>query len=342
MQQANAKAAPSAQELGAKTAPSAREALREEARLPRSRQLRLDLLHTFEASARHLSFTSAGAELALSQPAVSRQIQQLESSLGAPLFERQHRALVLTEAGRVMQRAVDDSLERLRDAAARVRHTAAARQVAITCTPGFASFWLIPRLPRFTAAHPQVDVRISATLALADLDRADIDLAVRFVPIADGRGPRLFEEAVQPMCAPSLLRDKARPLASPADLAHHRLLTVDLHGAPSTVDWEPWLRLMGLDAVRMAHTMRFTQYGEAVAAAVAGQGVVIGRLPLLADLVRTRKLVAPFRSPAASQRGYFLTLAPQAQRNPDAQAFVRWLQSEADQAFGPGASSRRS
>src|SRR5689334_20550011 len=88
--------------------------------VPRSRQLRLDLLHTFEAAARHLSFTSAGAELALSQPAVSRQIQQLEASLGSPLFERQHRALVLTDAGRVLQRAVDDSLERLRDAAARI------------------------------------------------------------------------------------------------------------------------------------------------------------------------------------------------------------------------------
>src|SRR5689334_23978290 len=88
-------------------------------RLPRSQQLRLDLLQTFEAAARHLSFTRAGAELALSQPAISRQIQQLEASLGTALFERRHRALVLTEAGRVMQRAVDDSLERLRDAAAR-------------------------------------------------------------------------------------------------------------------------------------------------------------------------------------------------------------------------------
>src|SRR3954447_21731936 len=85
-------------------------------RLPRSRQLRLDLLATFEAAARHLSFTSAGAELALSQPAVSRQIQQLEASLGAPLFVRRYRALALTDAGRVMQRAVNDSLERLRDA----------------------------------------------------------------------------------------------------------------------------------------------------------------------------------------------------------------------------------
>jgi DNA-binding transcriptional LysR family regulator len=130
-----------------------------------------------------------------------------------------------------------------------------------------------------------------------------------------------------------LLRDKARPLRTAADLVHHTLLTLDkLSNAPLTMDWEPWLQVMGLDDVRMAHTMRFTLYTDAVAAAVAGQGVVIGRLPLLADLVRNKQLVAPFRTPAASRRGYFITVAPQAARNPDAHDFVRWLQAEAERA----------
>ena len=292
---------------------------------PRSRQLRLDLLHTFEAAARHLSFTRAGAELFLSQSAISRQVQQLEESVGAPLFERRHRALALTEAGRILQRAVEDSLERLRDAAARVRSTAGRQQFTLTCTPGFASFWLIPRLAGFTAAHPEVDVRISATLDLVDLRRAGVDLAVRFVPSTEGQGPLLFEEEVQPMCAPQLLRDPARPLKTPQDLERHTLLTVEMRDAPLTVDWEPWLRLMGLPALHMAHTVRFTQYGEAVAAAVAGQGVVSGRLPLLADLVRQKKLVAPFRSAAASRRGYFVTLAPHAAQHAGARAFADWL-----------------
>ncbi|MCG2593635.1 LysR substrate-binding domain-containing protein [Ramlibacter sp. XY19] len=300
--------------------------------LTRSRQLRLDLLHSFEAAARHLSFTRAGAELFLSQSAISRQIQQLEESVGVPLFERRHRALALTEAGRIMQRAVQDSLERLRDAAARVRaSTAVGHHVAVTCTPGFASFWLIPRLARFTAAHPEVDVRISATLDLVDLDRSSIDLAVRFVPVAQGSGPVLFEEQVQPMCSPLLLRDPGRPLRAPADLAQHTLLTVEMKDEPMA-DWEPWLQLMGVREVHMAHTMRFTQYSEAVAAAVAGHGIVIGRLPLLADLVRQKKLVAPFRSPAASRRGYFVTLAAHAAHNPDAHAFAGWLLAEAEQA----------
>jgi len=304
---------------------------------PRSRQLRLDLLHTFEAAARHLSFTRAGGELFLSQSAVSRQIQQLEESVGAALFERRHRALALTEAGRIMQRAVEDSLERLRDAAARVRHTSARQELTVTCTPGFASFWLIPRLARFTAAHPEVEVRISATLELVDLERGNVDLAVRFVPRTQGDGPLLFEEEVQPMCAPRLLRDPARPLKVPADLERHTLLTIEMHDGSLTVDWEPWLRLMGLSSVRMAHTLRFTRYGEAVAAAVAGQGVVIGRLPLLADLVRQRKLVAPFRTPAASRRGYFVTLSPHGAHNPSARAFAAWLAAQAEAGSLPTA-----
>jgi len=303
---------------------------------PRSGQLRLDLLPAFEAAARTLSFTRAAQELFLTQSAISRQIQQLEGSLGTPLFERRHRALALTEAGRVMQRAVDDSLERLRDAAARVRANAGPRQVAITCTPGFASLWLIPRLARFTAAHPQVDVRISATIDMLDLGRSGIDVAVRFVPSEVGQGPALFEEEVLPLCAPQLLLGDARPLKKPADLAHHTLLAVDMpQGEALTVDWEPWFEVMGLDRVRMANSLRFTQYADAVAAAVAGQGVVIGRLPLLNELVHSGKLVAPFRGRAATRRGYFVTLSPRAAGNPDATDFVSWLLAEAEQARQP-------
>ncbi len=298
---------------------------------PRSRRLRLDLLHTFEAAARHLSFTSAAEELALTQSAVSRQIQQLEANLHAALFERGHRSLTLTEAGRVMQRAVDDSLERLRDAAARVRPMATARQVAITCTPGFASFWLIPRLARFTAAHPQVEVRLSATLEIVDLERSQLDVAVRFVPVREGVGPKLFEEEVLPVCAPSLLRDPARPLRKPADLQLHTMLTVDFPNKLPTLDWEPWMQLMGLEAVHPANVLRFTQYGEAVAAAVAGQGVVIGRLPLLQALMDEGKLVAPFRHSAASRRGYFVTVAKHADRNQDAHDFASWIVAEAQE-----------
>lgn len=290
----------------------------------------LDLLPSFEAAARHLSFTLAARELFLTQSAVSRQIQQIEASLGVALFERRHRALRLTDAGQVMQRAVVDCLQRLRDASTHVRSVGAARQVAITCTPGFASLWLIPRLSRFTAAHPAVDVRISATLELADLARSQVDVAVRFCPTRDGQGPPLFEETVLPLCAPALLSAPRRALRKPADLAQQTLLAVEMpQGMALTMDWEPWLQVMGLPDLRMKNTVRFTQYADAVAAAVAGQGVVIGRLPLLAELLRDKRLVAPFGGGAATRRGYFAMLSPRAAGNADAQDFVRWLHAEA-------------
>lgn len=291
---------------------------------------RLDLLRSFEAAARLLSFTRAADELALTQSAVSKQIQLLESDLGLPLFERRHRALALTEAGEVLQRATVDCIERLRDATARMRQLAPAPQLSITCTAGFASLWLIPRLARFTAEHPQVDVRISATSDWLDLDRAGIDVAVRFCPLAMGEGPPLFKESVVPMCAPALLHDPARPLRRPADLEQHTLLAVDMPAPMAlTVDWEPWITAMRLDAVRMKAHLRFSQYTDAVAAAVAGQGVVIGRLPLLRELLDQGRLVAPFGRRAATRRGYFVAQSAQAHRNPEAQAFIDWLRAEA-------------
>ena len=301
-----------------------------QARLPRSQALRLDLLHSFEAAARSLSFTRAADELFLTQSAVSRQIQQLEASLGTPLFERRHRALTLTEAGQVMARAVSDCMERLRDATARVRASSALHQVSMTCTPGFASLWLIPRLARFAANHPQVDVRISANLEVMDLERSQIDVAVRFVPSSAGTGEPLFEETVMPLCAPQLLAG-ADPLKQPADLARHTLLAVDMpQGTAVTMDWEPWFQVMGIRELRVKNTVRFTQYADAVAAAVAGQGVVIGRLPLLNNLLAEGKLVAPFDGAAATRRGYFVAISSRAARNPNALDFVHWLRAEAE------------
>ncbi|MEO6017308.1 MAG: LysR substrate-binding domain-containing protein [Polaromonas sp.] len=291
---------------------------------------RLDLLHSFEAAARLLSFTRAGQELFLTQSAVSRQIQQVEAGLGVPLFERRHRALELTDAGRVMYLAVSTSLAQLRDAALLARATTPLRQVSVTMTPGFASLWLIPRLSRFTDSHPLVDVRLSATLEVQDLDRNQLDIAVRFCPNSNGVGPPLFEELVQPVCSPQLMANRENPLRKPADLINHTLLAVDMpRGMALTGDWEPWLKVMGLPELRTKNTVRFTQYTDAISAAIAGQGVAIGRFPLLNGLLSNNQLVAPFSGAAATQRGYFVALGSRAAYNPDAQDFARWLHAEA-------------
>jgi DNA-binding transcriptional LysR family regulator len=186
-------------------------------------------------------------------------------------------------------------------------------------------------MAHFTASHSQVDVRVSASLEVVDdLDRARLDLAVRFVALSRGSGPALFEESVMPLCAPRL----ASQLREPADLAQQTLLTIDAPGMSDalTLDWDPWLEIMQLKDLRMKSTVRFNHYTDAVAAAMAGQGVVIGRMPLLAELVREGRLVAPFGAGASSSRGYFIETSRRGAANPDAQNFIRWLRAEAELA----------
>src|SRR5207302_4801839 len=167
----------------------------------------------FEAAARTLSFTKAAEELFITQSAVSRQIKALEDHLGVRLFERRPRALALTESGQALHRISADVLERLQAATDQLRAVNRTRQLSITTTTGFASLWLIPRLQRFTAAHPDVDVRISATIDALNLERSLIDLAIRYCkPDSVPKGTaRLFGEEVVPVCSKVLLRDRAHP-----------------------------------------------------------------------------------------------------------------------------------
>src|SRR5438552_7401712 len=194
----------------------------------------------FEAAARNLSFTKAAEELFLTQSAVSRQIKALEDHLGLKLFERRPRALVLTANGQALYRVAQTVLEQLQSATDRLKADSRTRQLAITTTTGFASLWLIPRLRRFTSLHPDVDVRIAATTDALNLERSLIDLAIRYCKpesVPDGT-VRLFGEEMIPVCSRALLRDKARPLKTPQDLAHHTLLHFDYAGAETMyMDW---------------------------------------------------------------------------------------------------------
>src|SRR5215211_5347904 len=176
----------------------------------------------FEAAARTLSFTKAAEELFITQSAVSRQIKALEDHLGVTLFERRPRALMLTEHGQAL---AADALDRLQTAVDRLRTDGRTGQLSITTTTGFASLWLIPRLRRFTSLHPDVDVRISATTEMLNLERSLVDLAIRYCPpeaVPEG-ATRLFGEGVLPVCARSLLRERSRPLKRPHDLRRHTL-----------------------------------------------------------------------------------------------------------------------
>jgi DNA-binding transcriptional LysR family regulator len=304
------------------------------------RDLPLDLLRGFEAAARHLSFTKAGEELFLTQSAVSRQVQALEEAVGVPLFQRRHRALLLTDEGQVLQQAVTRVLKDLRDTVESITGTQGG-MITVTTMVTFASLWLVPRLAKFRKVHPEIDVRIAANNEVLDLERDRIDVAIRYA--APDRVPagatQLFGEEVVPVCAPALLKDKARPLREPADLARHVLLHDDAQGsrfpALPYLQWDVWLQAMGLPELQPAGALHFSHYDQLIQAAASGEGVALGRLPLLSKQIRDGRLVAPFERARArgrgtvSTRGYFMLATAGAASRPEVKHFMDWLLAEA-------------
>ncbi len=290
----------------------------------------LDLLRGFEAAARLLSFTRAGEELFLTQSAVSRQIQELESQLGVPLFERRHRSLALTGAGRELYAAAAQVLATMRAATERLRAQAGRRRVSVTTTHSFAALWLVPRLASFMRAHPEVQVRISADTRVQDLEREGLDLAIRHGPasLAGPNAVRLFGEKVFPVCSPKLLRRS--PLEKPSDLARHVLLQFDdPDGRHPWLNWKTWLEIERVPDLKPAGSLMFSGYEQIIPAAIAGHGVALGRSPLVRDALAAGDLVAPFRRRADPARAYYAVLSSSAAERPEVADFVAWLKGEA-------------
>ena len=302
----------------------------------------LDLLRGFEASARHLSFTKAAEELFLTQSAISRQVQTLEESLGVPLFQRRHRALLLTDAGQVLEQLVSRHLAELRETVTRIAGAGGSKMLTVTTMVTFASLWLVPRLAQFRKVHPEIDVRIAANNEILDLERDRIDVAIRYVAAdkVPAGAQQLFAEEVVPVCAPELTRDRQRPLKEPADLKHHILLHDDPVGSKKFpalpyLQWDPWLEAMGLSELQSAGALHFSHYDQMIHAALNGEGVALGRLPLLSRQIREGKLIAPFEKARSRGRGtvstraYYVLVMPGAQARPEVRHFMDWLLAEA-------------
>ena len=292
----------------------------------------LDLLKGFEAAARLLSFTKAGEELYLSQSAVSRQIQDLETQLGVSLFQRRHRALALTEDGQALYAASAQVLATMRAVTDRLRAGRGRQTLAVTTTQSFASLWLIPRLGGFTRTHADLDVRISAETRVLDLERDGLDLAIRHGPasLVGTNAVRLFGERVFPVCSPKLMKDPKRPLREPADLRHHVLLQYnDPDGRHPWMHWKTWLEIERLTDLRPAGSLVFSGYDQIIPAAIAGHGVALGRSPLVREAMSSGELVAPFKRTADPARAYFAIVSKNSQGRPEVADFVNWLKEEA-------------
>ncbi len=297
----------------------------------------LDLIRGFEAAARQLSFTRAASELFLTQSAVSRQVQALEEHLGVRLFERRHREIRLTEAGQQLYRSSVEALRLLTDTAERIREKGVGRSVTVTCSIGFASLWLVPRLMDFREQHPDIDIRIDANNRLLDLDRERIEAAVRYCPakLAPAGARKLFGEEVFPVCSPALLGRAGKPLAEPADLRHQVLLHYQAaEKFWPTGAWRVWLETMGLHGLRSAGSLEFNQYDQLINAALEGQGVALGVSPLVRRHIQHGRLVGLFEQRFASPRGYYLITARYASERPEVHDFNEWVLATAQRESG--------
>lgn len=288
----------------------------------------LTALRAFEAAARHMSFARAADELHVTPAALSFQIKSLEEHLGAPLFRRLNRAVDLTEAGRTLAPGATEGFQTLAAAWRATERTQDNQTLTITAGPAFTAKWLAPRLYAFAQAHPDFELRFSASLKLMDFGRDAIDVAIRFgKDTSEGLfSVPLAEEWVCPVMTPAL----ATRYTTPEALMEAPLIFDDsISFLDPKVDWGTWFRAMGIDFAP-THGPRFSQADHAIDAALAGVGVVLGRRALVVKDLDDGRLVAPF--PVAIQTGarFRFLCAKGTENRPQISAFRHWMLGEID------------
>jgi LysR family glycine cleavage system transcriptional activator len=282
----------------------------------------LPALRAFAAAAGTGSFNKAAQRLNVTPSAVSHQIKTLEAFLGVALFRRATRRVELTEAGRTYLPPVQESLETLQAATDRLRRKPGKALLTISGAPSFAVGWLMPRLNAFQIAHPEIEVRLSASMELADLQHSDIDLAIRHTARVDDPDlavHRLMREELVPVASPQLVRDV--PLQAPADLARTQLI----HSLPRIGRWRSWLRAMQLSGIDDQAGPKFDHDAMAVSAAVGGMGVALVNRSLVAQELAAGTLVAPFPHDLESELAFYLVYPARRAGEPGIAAFRDWL-----------------
>ena len=282
----------------------------------------LNALRAFESAARLSSFTAAASELHVTQAAVSRSVKLLESQLGARLFERHANALTLTDAARLLLPELTAAFDRVAGAVERVHGIRARPALTVGVGPTFAMRWLIPRLGRFQALHPGVEIRITTGGAAAPLrDEWTCSITLGRNPAAGVTSMPLFSPWYSPVCAPRV----AKKLREPKDL--QRVTLLDVRHAPG--DWSLWLAKAGVDQAKIAHRVVFEFNAFALQAALDGVGVAIGLHPYIVDDLAAGRLVAPFALAVRKEEGWYLTFRSGAKSNADFVAFMEWVRKEA-------------
>lgn len=311
----------------------------------RQRPVSAGHLRAFSAVARHLNFRAAAEEMALTQSAVSRQIQALEHEVGTALFLRHTRSVELTSAGGQLLRACHSALEQIDSAVQHIRHSHGRKIVSITTWASFASMWLIPRLEIFQRAHPDIDIRIDATDQYVDLSTSDVDLALRYArpEQMNASALRLFGEQITPVASRWLLQHQA--IHQVSDLRDCTLIEsgdIDKSAHLEWLSWQRWLSHFASESsphiscrktspkLAPQRWLYFNYAYQNAQAALAGQGVALARLPLVAENLARGDLVEVLpHTRLQTPMAYWLVAAPRAGLKPEVMAFCEWLKTEA-------------
>ncbi|AEB57736.1 LysR family transcriptional regulator [Ectopseudomonas mendocina] len=288
----------------------------------------LKAIQAFEAAARLSSFALAAEELFVTPSAVSHQIKLLEEQFGVRLFHRVHRAVVLTDAGRVYAEEVSAAFARIDIATRELGRTAKSDILTVHSTPSFATQWLMPRLARFSALEPDIDVRLNASYpAPADLLTQGVDIDIRYgMKRLQPAGTMVLPfpaETIVPLCAPSLANG-AHAIRAPEDLRHHTLI----HSEVCLISWRDWMRQHRKVPLDISRGPRFDRSFMAISAAVDGQGICLESLLLVQRELDSGRLVAPLGMTGPKVQGYTFNLLRSRAELPKIRSFQDWLFSE--------------
>ncbi|MCJ8340656.1 MAG: transcriptional regulator GcvA [Pseudomonadales bacterium] len=287
----------------------------------------INALRSFQTSARCLSFTQAARELHVTQGAVSHQVKALEELLGVALFLRVKQKLQLTELGRGYLSYVSEALALLQNGHEYLTGSKQSGILTVSVSPNFASKWLVHRLGSFINAHPDIELRISASMGHVDLLNSDIDLAIRH---GDNHWPdlhvtKLCSETIFPVCSPSYL-DQHPKLQQPTDLTKQVLL----HDR-SRRDWPRWFAFAGMELSELAVGPQFDQTSMVLDAAVEGQGVALARSALAARDLLSGRLLRLFPQAMPAPFGYYLVCSKAAANHSKVQRFIAWVLEQAEE-----------